>query len=247
MEKMNVGFTTVTFRRKSAEEIIKTALDNGVFDIEWGGDVHVPDIAAAKRVNALCREYGIRPLSLGSYYRFGAPDAPDFRETAERAAELGADRVRTWLGTKPSSEYTRDEVARMLSAVEDAASVAEGYGVSVAFEFHRKTLNDRGRVSAEFLAACRPSVTTYWQPFFEGGDEANLSLVKDRVSAAHVFSWNAACERFPLEKEYGFWKRCVAALKDSPCRDLLIEFVTDDSDESFKNDVACLKRIVSET
>ena len=246
MEKMNVGFTTVTFRRKSVEEIVGTALENGIYNIEWGGDVHVPDTAAAKRVSALCRENGIRSLSLGSYYRFGAPETPDFRETAERTAALGADRVRVWLGIKPSEEYTAEEIEGLLLSVEKAAEAADEYGVSIAFEFHRKTLNDNGRTSAEFLSACRRSVTTYWQPFFEGNDETNLSFVKNRVSAAHVFSWNAACERFPLEKEYDFWKKSVSTLKGSPCRDLIIEFVKDDGDENFKNDVACLKKLVSE-
>ena len=243
MERMNVGFTTVTFRKKSAEEIIAAALKNGIYNIEWGGDVHVPDVKTAKRVAAACRENGIRCLSLGSYYRFGAPDMPDFAETAERTAALGADRVRVWLGTKPSADYSGDEIKRLLSDVARAAETAAGFGVSVAFEFHRKTLNDNGRTSIAFLNNCPDGVSTYWQPFFEGNDAENLALVKPRVSAAHVFSWNAACERFPLEKEYSFWKESVGALRGSPCRDLIMEFVKDDGDEQFAQDVACLKTL----
>ena len=247
MNGTDIGFTSVTFRQKTVDGIIKTALTNGVGRIEWGGDVHVPDIKTAKKVNALCRENGIVPISLGSYYRFGAPDAPDFAETAERTAALGADRVRVWLGVKPSAEYTRDEVKRLMSDVAKADETAQSYGVSIAFEFHRKTLNDNGASSRAFLSACPPSVTTYWQPFFEKCDEVNLSLISRRVSAAHVFSWDAGCRRFPLEAEYRFWSRAVAALKKTPCRDLILEFVRDDSDEAFAHDVACLKKIAAET
>lgn len=243
MEKMNVGFTTVTFRKKSAEEIIGIALENGIYNIEWGGDVHVPDIKTAKRVAKLCRENGVTPLSLGSYYRFGAPDMPDFRETAERTATLGAKRVRTWLGIKPSAEYNESEIESIKSEVVKAAEIASEYGITVAFEFHRKTLNDNGGSSLSFLSCCPAGVATYWQPFFEGADEENLAAVKDRISAAHVFSWNAACERFPLESELAFWQKSVKVLRSSPCRDLILEFVKDDSDEQFKRDVACLKSL----
>lgn len=243
MEKMNVGFTTVTFRQKSAEEIIRIALENGIYNIEWGGDVHVPDVNTAKRIAALCGENGITPLSLGSYYRFGAPGMPDFRETAERTAALGAKRVRTWLGVKPSAEYTESEIGSLKSEVIKAAEIASEYGITVAFEFHRKTLNDNGRSSIDFLSGCPVEVATYWQPFFEGADEENLAAVKDRVSAAHVFSWNAACERFPLESELAFWKKSVKALRSSPCRDLILEFVKDDSDGQFRSDVECLKSL----
>ncbi len=243
MEKMNIGFTTVTFRKKTVEQIIAAALKNEVFFIEWGGDVHVPDVRTAKSVARACRENGVTVTSLGSYYRFGAPDMPDFREVCERTAALGADRVRTWLGIKPSAEYNEDETAFLRDEVAKAADIAAGYGVSLAFEFHRKTLNDNGDSSARFLSRCHAGVSTYWQPFFEGNDDANLNAVKNRVSAAHVFSWNAACERFPLEKEKSRWEKWIAELKKSPCRDLIIEFVKDDSDEAFEADVGCLKRL----
>ena len=95
MEKMNIGFTTVTFRKKTVEQIIAAALKNEVFFIEWGGDVHVPDVRTAKSVARACRENGVTVTSLGSYYRFGAPDTPVFTQDVEYRSLFGKKRTRT--------------------------------------------------------------------------------------------------------------------------------------------------------
>lgn len=40
----NIGFTTVTFRKKSRREICQIASENDIKYIEWGSDVHLPPI-----------------------------------------------------------------------------------------------------------------------------------------------------------------------------------------------------------
>ena len=48
--QLKTGLTSVTFRRKTQEEIVALAAQAQLDGIEWGGDVHVPpgDLPAAK-------------------------------------------------------------------------------------------------------------------------------------------------------------------------------------------------------
>ena len=48
MNSFKLGLCSVTFRKKSMEEIIKIAQNAGVSYIEWGGDVHVRSLDDAK-------------------------------------------------------------------------------------------------------------------------------------------------------------------------------------------------------
>lgn len=40
--KIKTGMTSVTFRKKSAENVIALVKEAGLDGIEWGGDIHVP-------------------------------------------------------------------------------------------------------------------------------------------------------------------------------------------------------------
>ena len=40
--KIKTGMTSVTFRKKSAEDVIAIVKEAGLDGIEWGGDIHVP-------------------------------------------------------------------------------------------------------------------------------------------------------------------------------------------------------------
>ena len=71
MEK--IGFTTVTFRKKSRREICEIAKKNHIEYIEWGGDVHLPpnDSNALREVLSLQEEFGLTAISYGTYYHLG--------------------------------------------------------------------------------------------------------------------------------------------------------------------------------
>ena len=58
---MKTSLTSVTFRKKSIEEIVDLVAQAGLDAIEWGGDVHVPptDPEASAKAVGLCREKGI--------------------------------------------------------------------------------------------------------------------------------------------------------------------------------------------
>ena len=163
MKRFKLGFTTVTFRGKTPEQICKIAKKNEVDCIEWGTDVHVPNVDAAKDVRRLCDEYGLQTLSLGAYHRIGVPNDTPFTETLESAKILGAKRIRVWLGKKSSADFTEDEREALMAETRSLLREAEAYDIQLAFEFHRKTMNDTGASSRRFLdEISEKNLSTYW-------------------------------------------------------------------------------------
>jgi len=137
--------------------------------------------------------------------------------------------------------HSIEEKQAMLGEVRALADVARQYGVTVAFEFHRKTLNDCGDSCVEFLRELGDTrVKTYWQPFFEGNDAENLSACLSYVDAVHVFSWDAAAHRFPLDAKGGEWREFIKTALPV-CRDYILEFVVNDDEDMFMRDAATLK------
>ena len=254
MKRFKLGFTTVTFRGKTPEQICKIAKKNEVDCLEWGTDVHVPNAEAAKEVRRLCDEHGLQTLSLGAYHRIGIPNATPFSETLESAKILGAKRIRVWLGKKSSEDFTEEERKALIDETHALVREAEAYGMEIAFEFHRKTLNDTGASSRKFLEDVNEkNLSTYWQPFFHETpekdflfetDKENLLAVLPYVSAAHVFSWDEAANRFPFARHKEAWKTFIRILKDSPCEALIMEFVPNDSPVQFMADLAVLRSIL---
>ncbi len=255
MNRFDIGFTTVTFRKKSPEDICKLAKKHDIRILEWGTDVHVPNIAAAKEVRALCDAYDIKTVSLGAYHRIGGNNTTPFTETLECAKLLGAGRIRVWLGTKSSHLFTAEEREALLTETKELLRMAEPYGIEIAFEFHRKTLNDTGESSLAFLKEMNaPKLSTYWQPFFHETPEADFPFAVDKenlltvlpyISAAHVFSWDEASHRFPFAYRKAAWQVFIELLKDSPCKELIMEFVLDDSEEQFAEDLSVFRGMIS--
>lgn len=241
MNEIRLGLTSVTFRGKSAEEILGIMEKSGLRYVEWGTDVHAKSEDDARAIRALCDGRGVQTVSLGSYYRVGDGDIAAFEADCKIASILGAGRIRVWLGRKSSRLFTDEEKRAMLSEVRALADVAGQYGVTVAFEFHRKTLNDCGDSCVEFLKELSdPRVKTYWQPFFEGNDAENLDRCLSQVDAVHVFSWDAAAHRFPLDAKADEWREFIKTALPV-CRDYILEFVVDDDEDMFMRDAATLK------
>ena len=68
MNYFNLGLCSVTFRKKTAEEVVNLAKKAGIGYIEWGGDVHVKTLDDARMVKALCENADIKISSYGSYF-----------------------------------------------------------------------------------------------------------------------------------------------------------------------------------
>lgn len=242
---MRLGLTSVTFRSLSPEGIVALAMTAGIDFMEWGTDVHAKTAEDARYIRALCDGTGLATASLGSYYRVGVSEVESFRKDLEIAEILGAKRIRLWLGDLSSADTDEALFEKMKNEVRILSDMASEKGIELGFEFHRRTLNDNAQSSLCFLDAVgRENVKTYWQPFFKGQDMENLSAVKDRVCAVHMFSWDGAANRFPFSAHEGEWGAFLGEMRGRLDEiDFIMEFVMDDDEEQFLVDVAAIRRL----
>lgn len=243
----NIGFTTVTFRKKSRREICEVAQKNGIKYIEWGGDIHLPpnDDIALNEVIALQKEFGLSAISYGTYYRLGAEDYALWESITETANEIGAKIIRIWQGTKSSADMTDDILSSMVNETKILADIAEEKGLTIAFEFHNGTNNDNGKSAVEFLKAVnKPNVKTYWQPFSTDDDISNLKAVLPYLVCVHVFEWNEKGKRYSLNHGSKRWSEFLKIINESNANAYLImEFVKNDSKKQFSKDLKHLRML----
>jgi sugar phosphate isomerase/epimerase len=245
------GLVSVTFRDRPAEEVAALARDAGLRAIEWSGDAHLPrgDIGRAHELAALSSETGLRIAGFGSYYRVGHSEADGygFETVLDEAVALGAPAIRVWAGTRGSAEA--DEPYRAVVARESRriADLAASRGIRIVFEWHAETLTDTAASALRLLQDTdHPNVRTLWQPHngVEAPDNlAGLRAVLPWVQYLHVFHWwPTHHDRLPLADGED---RCLPYLDAAATcgRDLcaLLEFVPDDSLDSFHRDAAVLR------
>lgn len=243
------GLVSISFRKKTPEEIVDLCVRAGLQAIEWGGDVHVPsgDVSRAREVLTMTRAAGLSVCSYGSYYRLGQPQEA-FMQALDSASALEAPLMRIWAGTKGSLETDASERARLLSQLAWADEAATARGVTLTLEYHGGTLTD-SRESVRQLIEEMGSLRCrlYWQPRWDWSeDERMLSLAETqaRLSHLHVFTWTAACERLPLQAGEAMWRQVLGRVSGDRCA--LLEFVREDADEQLMADAACLKRMIGE-
>lgn len=249
------GLTSVTFRRRKREEIIRLVKKAGLDGIEWGGDIHVPhgNISIAKETASMTNEYGLKVSSYGSYYSVGYSEEKGlvFERVLDTALALGSPVIRVWAGEKGSDEA--DERARELVAADAAriARLGDTAGITIAFECHAKTLTDSADSTVKLLDAVgHKNMRTYWQPSQYADIDDNISglrKVLPRTENIHIFKFNAKNERFPLSTATAEWieylKITGEIKKDRYC---LIEFVKDDDTRMFFSDAETLKNMIQE-
>jgi sugar phosphate isomerase/epimerase len=165
------------------------------------------------------------------------------------------------IGKKPSKQNlpvaSPDSVSAVMPAqvraaiMEEArtlADIAAQYSLTLAFEFHGKTLNDTGESSLHFLLDCaKENIKTYWQPLSFSDNEKNLSMVLPHLCAVHVFTWDDDYNRYPLADGETQWKRYLSILKEAkiPTK-LIMEFVKYDNEEQFLEDAAFLRSLIED-
>lgn len=227
------GLVSVTFRQLTVREIVALVERAGLAAVEWGGDVHVPDVAAAGRTAARCADAGIEVAAFGSYYRAGAGES--FDDVLATAVALGAPRIRVWAGRLGSAEEPdRRGVVADLARV---AALAESAGVTICLEYHANTLTDTLESTVDLLAEV-PAVRPYWQPPIGVSAADALAQVRAlRPVTAHVFSWSGTGERLPLAAGEALWRPILSTMDDGYA---LLEFVADDDPAAFTRDAATL-------
>ncbi len=247
------GLCSVTFRQLSPQAIIDLVSQAGLDAIEWGGDVHVPhgDVARAKEVAALCREAGIATPSYGSYYRMDpTAEGPEFSAVLDSAVALEAKTIRIWAGTKSSAVLTADDWKRLSAESHRAASLAAEAGCEIAFEYHLHTATDDNAAADRLVHETNhPAARIYWQPrqkLTVGERLDSLTKVLPHLAHLHVFQWvGDPTAALPLAEGLDAWKQYLA-LADSVGgeRHAFLEFVPNNSKESFLRDAATLRNLL---
>lgn len=244
----NIGFTTVTFRKKSRREVCEIAVKIGIKYLEWGGDIHLPpdDDIALQEVISLQKEFGLTAVSYGSYYRLGAENYPLWEQIVNTADKIGARMIRIWQGDCSSQNVSAEKLQAMVNETKRLADIANEKGLTVAFEFHKNTNNDTGKSAVEFLTAVnKPNVKTYWQPFSTDVDIENLKAVLPYLVCVHIFEWNEKGKRYSLKHGVDKWSEFLKIIGNSNAEPYLImEFVKHDSRHQFAKDVKILRRLL---
>ncbi|MBW4717769.1 sugar phosphate isomerase/epimerase family protein [Saccharothrix obliqua] len=241
---ITAGLASVTFRGRPVEQVVGLAADAGLGVVEWAGDGHVPpgDLANAARVARWCREEGLAVGTYGSYYKPGDSDPADFAAVLDTADALGAPRVRVWAGVRGSAETRPAERAAVVDDLRRCADLAAARGVAVTAEHHVASLTDRLDSALRLLAEV--DLVAHWQPREQPDVRECLAEVTAlRPRAVHAFSWgpDGFTDRLPLHARADLWRPLLALLaEDGRDRDVLLEFVPDDSPEAFRRDAATL-------
>lgn len=249
---IKTGIVSVTFRKKTTDEIIEITQKAGLDAIEWGGDLHVPpnDLQNAITVGKKTRAAGLTTASYGSYYRVGAYDnyINAFTPVLDTAKALEAENIRVWAGVKGSAET--DPAARRKIEEESflIAEKARESGITVSYECHGGTLTDS---LESYISLLNNVKNTY--AYFQPAASMPLDIVYDYLEKLdpyllnlHVFNWersNGSVVRLPLKQGEAYWREIfkkVNSLSDKKHYGLL-EFVRDESDSQFIEDALSLK------
>ncbi len=245
---MKPGLVSITFRSLSPSAIVELCRQNGLSNIEWGGDVHVPhgDERTAGVVGELTRAAGLSIAAYGSYYRLACPDGPDFASVLATAVALGAPVIRVWAGNCGSSDASPGFRKMVADDALRCADLAAARNISIAYEFHDGSLTDSSDSALELLGATdHPFIKTLWQPPHGLSPQeclASLRALTPRLQHIHVFHWwpDPSC-RLPLENGRDRWSAYIAELRrQGKDLALLLEFVRGDDPASLQEDAKTL-------
>ena len=245
----SLGLCSVTFRDRTAGEVVDLVRDSGLSTIEWAEGAHISsgNIDDARALRRLCEERGLAISGLGSYFRSESIDG--FDELIETALALGAPRLRLWAGRVGSADATTEQRRQVIHVLRECTTRARG--VLLGLEFHTSTLNDTAESSLALLDQVgSDAVATYWQPPLGMPDAeaiASLRAVMHRLCAVHAFSWWPLRERHSLDRRADLWRTVARELASSGVSpDVLLEFVSDDSPDALDRDAATLARLFAE-
>ena len=195
-----LAFSTLACPEWSADDIVARAAAIGYDAIEWRGgpDGHVSTGWSAPRRAALHRltvEHGMSALAVTSYTNFVTGDAHEradsvdhLRRHIELAAELGAPRVRAFVGIVDDDAPLFDLIERAVDGLAACVDSARASGVAIAIEPHDDF--DTASSIAPILARLEPSVGAVWDIVnaWGGGEDpaAGAEAIGQRVRYVQV-------------------------------------------------------------
>ncbi|MBQ8649291.1 MAG: TIM barrel protein [Clostridia bacterium] len=239
----NLGLVSISFRNLSIEEIINLCRKNGLKNIEWGGDVHVPhgDIETAKAVFEECEQAGIKTAAYGSYYRVCPKKTvnPKWSAVVDTAAALHATVIRVWICEQGSAETDEKEFNAAVEELKEMCGIAAKKGIIVCAECHPFTLTDDYVYSVRLAKAVNlPNFKLYWQPNQFKDLQYNLSSIdamKEYIINVHTFYWEEN-KKLSLSEGREIWQMYLKRLGNTP-KCFLFEFMPNDSPEELPEEI----------
>ncbi|MBR2868782.1 MAG: sugar phosphate isomerase/epimerase [Clostridia bacterium] len=246
MDSFKLGLCSVTFRKKSAEEIVEIAKKNRVDFIEWGGDVHVRNIEDARHVKDLCDKANIKISSYGSYYNTAAPDLSKWEEICKISNEMGASSVRIWLGKKNSENFDSDEYIRTVEHLRKLCDTAAEYDLMICPECHDNTFNNK---TDAFLKLKKDLQRNNFRTYFQSRyyrmeyDLDRIDRTFDYIENVHVSYRDLKKEQLFRKKDYRYIDKILNKLKSMSFKGIvMIEFVDFANEYALSNDIRKLKK-----
>lgn len=245
MNSFKLGLCSVTFRKKSAEEIVEIAAKADIGFIEWGGDVHVKNPADAEKVKILCDKKNIKISSYGSYFNSKDYDEDKWIAVCKIAKSMGASSVRIWLGRKNSEETSENEYITLLENTKKMCDIAASYGLLVCPECHDNTFNNNTDAFLQFKKDLqKDNFRTYFQSRY-----FRMEYDLDRIDRTLEFTENVHVSYRDLKKEQLFRKKdrhyldtLLKKLKNKGFSGIImVEFVDFDSEKVFYRNIRKLK------
>ena len=245
MNYFNLGLCSVTFRKKTAEEVVNLAKKAGIGFIEWGSDVHVKTIDDARMVKALCEKADIKIRSYGSYFNSAVYDERKWIETCRIAKEMNAEYIRIWLGKKNSQITSEKEYKRLLENTKKMCDIAKEYNLLVCPECHDNTFNNNTDAILRFIKELqRDNFKTYFQSryFRMEYDKDRIDRTFDYIKDVHVSYRDLKREQLFRKKDKNYLDTLLKKLKEKGFDGIvMIEFVSAGSEKNFFDDTEKLK------
>ena len=245
MNYFKLGLCSVTFRKKTAEEVVELAKKAGISFIEWGGDVHVKTLFDAKKVKALCNEADIKISSYGSYFNSAVFDEKKWISTCEIAKEMDAQSIRIWLGKKNSQVTSDKEYNLLLENTKKMCDIASEHGLIVCPECHDNTFNNNTDAILRFIKELqRDNFKTYFQSryFRMEYDLDRIDRTYPYIKDAHVSYRDLKREQLFRKKDKNYLDALLNKLKEKGFGGIvMIEFVSGGSEKNFFKDTEKLK------
>lgn len=245
MNYFKLGLCSVTFRKKTAEEVVVLSKKAGISFIEWGGDVHVKTLDDAKKVKALCNEADIKISSYGSYFNSAVFDESKWTYTCAIAKEMGAESIRIWLGKKNSQVTSDKEYSLLLENTKRMCNIAAEYSLIVCPECHDNTFNNNTDAILRFIGDLqRDNFKTYFQSryFRMEYDLDRIDRTYDYIKDVHVSYRDLKREQLFRKKDKNYLDTLLKKLKKKDFDGIvMIEFVSGGSEKNFLSDTEMLK------
>ncbi len=245
MNYFSIGLCSVTFRKKTAEEVVEIAKNSGIGFIEWGGDVHVKSLEDAKKVRALCDKAGIKISSYGSYFNSLNYDEVKWIEACKIAKEMNADSIRIWLGKKNSQDTSDEEYKSILENTKGMCDIASEYSLTVCPECHDNTYNNDTDAILRFIGDLgKDNFRTYFQSryFRMEYDLDRIERTYDHIKNVHVSYRDLKREQLFRKKDKNYLDTLLKRLIAKGFSGIvMLEFVSGDKEKSLQSDTEKLR------